>query len=40
MIVGGESGAIYDAVGPVSYFWFTSALTIPAVILVKFVPKD
>ncbi len=40
MIVGGESGTIYDAIGPVSYFWFTAALTIPAVVVVKFVPKD
>ncbi len=40
MIVGGESGTLYDAVGPVAYFWIASALAIPAILLVPFVPKD
>jgi hypothetical protein len=40
MLVGGESGQIYDALGSVNYFWFASALTLPAVVLAKLVPKD
>lgn len=40
MVIGGESGTIYDALGAVNYFWLVSALTIPAVVLVAFVPKD
>lgn len=40
MLVGGESGTLYDAVGPVAYFWIASALAVPALLLVPFVPKD
>ena len=40
MAVGGESGTMYEAFGPVNYFWFASALTIPAVLLAIVVPKD
>jgi PAT family beta-lactamase induction signal transducer AmpG len=39
MAVGGYSGHVYENVGPVSYFWIVSALTIPAVVLARFVPK-
>jgi PAT family beta-lactamase induction signal transducer AmpG len=40
MAIGGYSGHVYENVGPVSYFWIVSALTIPAVLLARFVPKD
>ncbi len=40
MLVGGESGTVYDAVGPVGYFWIASALALPAIALVRLVPKD
>lgn len=40
MLVGGESGTLFDAVGPANYFWIASALAIPAILLVPFVPKD
>ncbi len=40
MIVGGYSGRIYEWSGPVGYFWVASALTIPAVVLARFVPTE
>jgi PAT family beta-lactamase induction signal transducer AmpG len=39
MLIGGESGSVWEAMGPVPYFWLAFALTIPAVFLVRFVPK-
>jgi PAT family beta-lactamase induction signal transducer AmpG len=39
-ILGGESGSLYEWVGPVSYFWIVSALTLPAILLARLVPRE
>ena len=40
MLVGGYSGRVYENVGPVTYFWLASLLTVPAVVLSRLVPTD
>jgi hypothetical protein len=39
MAVGAYSGALYEWVGPVSYFWIVTLLTLPALGLSLVVPK-
>jgi PAT family beta-lactamase induction signal transducer AmpG len=40
LVTGVYSGHAYEYAGPVGYYWIVTALTIPAVALVRFVPKD
>lgn len=39
-VIGGLSGALYEAVGPVAYFSVVSVLTLPAVVLARVVPPE
>ncbi len=39
MAVGAYSGALYERVGPVVYFWIVTVLTLPALLLAVLVPK-
>jgi PAT family beta-lactamase induction signal transducer AmpG len=39
-LVGASSGKLYEAFGPVAYFWFVSVLMLPAIVLGRLVPCE